>query len=92
MLLFVNNMLSLWAAGKPLDFIFKSRYFANLLKKCAYHVVLTVQTPASGRDRVPLLLKTKGPQTAARMAERLGVTTMAVRQHLAVLHEEGLVD
>ena len=49
-------------------------------------------TPASGRDRVPLLLKTKGPQTAARMAERLGVTTMAVRQHLAVLQEEGLVD
>ena len=26
------------------------------------------------------------------MAERLGVTTMAVRQHLAVLQEEGLVD
>ena len=51
-----------------------------------------MQTPASGRDRVPLLLKTKGPQTAARMAERLGVTTMAVRQHLAVLQEEGLVD
>ena len=53
---------------------------------------LTAHTPASGRDRVPLLLKTKGPQTAARMAERLGVTTMAVRQHLAVLQEEGLVD
>ena len=58
----------------------------------AYQVMLTMQTPASGRDRVPLLLKTKGPQTAARMAERLGVTTMAVRQHLAVLQEEGLVD
>ena len=51
-----------------------------------------MQTLASGRDRVPLLLKTKGPQTAARMAERLGVTTVAVRQHLAVLQEEGLVD
>ena len=38
------------------------------------------------------MLKTKGPQTAARMAERLGVTTMAVRQHLAALQEEGLVD
>ena len=49
-------------------------------------------TPASGRDRVPLLLKTKGAQTAARMAERLGVTTMAVRQHLAALQEQGLVD
>ena len=49
-------------------------------------------TPASGRDRVPLLLKTKGAQTAAQMAERLGVTTMAVRQHLAALQEQGLVD
>ena len=39
-----------------------------------------------------MLLKTKGPQTAARMAERLGVTTMAVRQHLAALQEQGLVD
>lgn len=55
-------------------------------------MVSIVQTPASGRDRVPLLLKTKGPQTAARMAERLGVTTMAVRQHLAALQEEGFVD
>ena len=55
-------------------------------------MVLTANTAASGRDRVPLLLKAKGPQTAARMAERLGVTTMAVRQHLAVLREEGLVD
>ena len=51
-----------------------------------------MQTLASARDRVPLLLKTKGPQTTACMAERLGVTTMAVRQHLAVLQEEGLVD
>ena len=55
-------------------------------------MVLTASTAASGRDRVPLLLKAKGPQTAARMAERLGVTTMAVRQHLAVLQQEGLVD
>lgn len=48
--------------------------------------------PASGRDRVLLLLKMKGPQTAARMARRLRVTTMAVRQHLAVLQEEEFVD
>ena len=53
---------------------------------------MTAHTPTSGRNRVPLLLKTKGPQTAARMAERLGVTTMAVRQHLAALQEQGLVD
>ena len=46
----------------------------------------------SGRERVLFLLKTKGPQTAARMSSELGVTTMAVRQHLAVLEAEKLVD
>lgn len=48
--------------------------------------------PGSGRERVLFVLKTKGPQTAARMAKRLGVTTTAVRQHLSVLQGEGLVD
>lgn len=48
--------------------------------------------PGSGRERVLFVLKTKGPQTAARMAKRLGVTTMAVRQHLSVLQGEELVD
>jgi len=48
--------------------------------------------PGSGRERVLFVLKTKGPQTAARMAKSLGVTTMAVRQHLAVLEAEKLVD
>ncbi len=46
----------------------------------------------SGRDRVLFVLKTDGPQTAARIAKQLGITTMAVRQHLAVLHTDGLVD
>ncbi len=49
-------------------------------------------TPGSGRDRVLFQLKTHGPQTAARMGKRLDVTAMAVRQHLAVLHGEGLVN
>ena len=48
--------------------------------------------PGSGRERVLFVLKAQGPQTAARMAKRLGVTTMAVRQHLAVLQAEELVD
>jgi len=48
--------------------------------------------PGSGRERVLFVLKTKGSQTAARMAKTLGVTTMAVRQHLAVLEGEKLVD
>ncbi len=47
---------------------------------------------ARARDRVLLQLKTRGAQTAAQLAERLDVTPMAVRQHLAVLEEEGLVD
>ena len=46
----------------------------------------------SGRERVLFLLKTKGPQSAARMSSELCVTTMAVRQHLAVLVAEKLVD
>jgi predicted ArsR family transcriptional regulator len=48
--------------------------------------------PGSGRERVLYVLKTKGPQTAARIAKRLSVTPMAVRQHLAVLEGEKLVD
>jgi iron-sulfur cluster biosynthesis transcriptional regulator SufR len=44
------------------------------------------------RDRVLLQLKTKGEQTAAQLAQRLDVTPMAIRQHLAALEAEGLVD
>ena len=46
----------------------------------------------SSRDRIIIILKTKGSQTVARLARELGVTTMAVRQHLAILSGEGLVD
>ncbi|MBI5365438.1 MAG: ArsR family transcriptional regulator [Planctomycetes bacterium] len=42
-------------------------------------------------DRVLYLLKTKGAQTAAKLATPLGVTPMAVRQQLALLAEAGLV-
>ncbi len=42
-------------------------------------------------DRILLQLKTKGPQPAAHIARRLGVTAMAVRQHLYVLRDSGLV-
>jgi predicted ArsR family transcriptional regulator len=44
------------------------------------------------RDRVLLQLKTRGPATAAKLAERLDVTPMAIRQHLGALENEGLVD
>lgn len=47
---------------------------------------------ARARDRVLLQLKTKGPRTAGQLGARLGVTPMAVRQHLALLVKEGLVE
>jgi predicted ArsR family transcriptional regulator len=43
-------------------------------------------------DRILYLLKSKGPQTATRLARRLNVTPMAVRQHLYAFSKEGLVD
>ena len=43
------------------------------------------------KDKILHLLKTKGPQTSSELAQRLGVTSMAVRQHLGGLAEEGLV-
>jgi predicted ArsR family transcriptional regulator len=43
-------------------------------------------------DRILYQLKTKGPQSAGPMAARLGVTAMAVRQHLYRLKQRGLVD
>jgi predicted ArsR family transcriptional regulator len=46
----------------------------------------------STADRILYQLKTKGPQTASPMAVRLGVTPMAVRQHLYHLKQRGLVD
>ena len=53
---------------------------------------MSSDAPGTGRERVLFVLKTKGPQTAARMANRLEITAMAVRQHLAVLQGEDLVD
>jgi predicted ArsR family transcriptional regulator len=47
---------------------------------------------APAREKILFLLKTRGPQPAAKLAGRLGVTTMAVRQHLQRLEADGLVD
>jgi len=46
---------------------------------------------AGSRDKLLFHLKTKGPQGSAELAKRLGLTPMAVRQHLAKLADEGLV-
>ncbi|MHC4840523.1 MAG: helix-turn-helix transcriptional regulator [Planctomycetota bacterium] len=44
------------------------------------------------RDKILFLLKTKGPRTATELAKKLGVTAMAVRQHLYAMQEEGMVE
>jgi predicted ArsR family transcriptional regulator len=43
------------------------------------------------RRAIVKLLKTEGPLDSARMAKQLGLTAMAVRQHLYALQKEGLV-
>ena len=43
------------------------------------------------RRAITKLLKTEGPIDSAKLAERLGLTAMAVRQHLYALQREGLV-
>jgi predicted ArsR family transcriptional regulator len=48
-------------------------------------------TPLAGRAAVLDLVKREGPVTAETLAARLGVTAMAVRQHLSGLETEGLV-
>jgi len=53
---------------------------------------MSSRSPAAGKERVLYVLKTRGPQTAARIARRLAVTVMAIRQHLAVLAGEQLVE
>lgn len=49
--------------------------------------------PAERKTRraITKLLKTEGPIDSAKLAERLGLTAMGVRQHLYALQREGLV-
>lgn len=51
----------------------------------------TDQTSRKGRSAVLELVKRSGPVTSERLAEMLGITGMAVRQHLAALEAEDLV-
>src|SRR5215213_2215163 len=52
-----------------------------------------VQAPAERKTRraITKLLKTEGPIDSAQLAQWLGLTAMAVRQHLYALQREGLV-
>ncbi|MEB3355509.1 MAG: HTH domain-containing protein [Synechococcales bacterium] len=43
---------------------------------------------SSVKDQIIQLLKLRGPQTAASLADQLGVSPMAIRQHLQVLREK----
>ncbi len=52
----------------------------------------TSESDARTGERVLYLLKTKGPQPAGVLAQKLRITAMAVRQHLYRFREEGLVD
>ena len=47
--------------------------------------------PSRSATRLLHALKAAGPQSAAVIARRLGVTSAAIRQHLAKLQAEGLV-
>jgi predicted ArsR family transcriptional regulator len=54
--------------------------------------MIAMERDTRTEDRILYLLKTKGPQAAAKLARPLGVTAMAVRQHLYGFHKDGLVD
>jgi predicted ArsR family transcriptional regulator len=51
-------------------------------------VMVATETP---RARIARLLKTEGALDSAQLAERLGLTAMAVRQHLYALQSEKFV-
>jgi predicted ArsR family transcriptional regulator len=50
------------------------------------------QDEERSRDRILFHLKTRGPQTAAEVASRLGMTSAGARQHLVRLETSGLVE
>jgi predicted ArsR family transcriptional regulator len=52
-----------------------------------------IREPGEGTTRAAIvrLLKTEGAMDSSRLAERLGLTAMAVRQHLYALHDDKFV-
>ena len=54
--------------------------------------LIAMNDDARAEEGVLFHLKTRGPQTAAQVARRLGVTAMAVRQHFYRLKDSGLVE
>ena len=50
-----------------------------------------LDTTTRARDKIILLLKMKGPLSSSNMSELLEITSIAVRQHLQSLENDGLV-
>src|SRR5215472_13342505 len=48
--------------------------------------------PPDNSSRLLYTLKSRGPLAAGAVAQALGITVVGVRQHLAKLHADGLVD
>lgn len=53
---------------------------------------MALDRSAPARDKVLFALKSHGPQTPADLAERLGISEVAVRQHLRRLVREALAE
>ena len=47
--------------------------------------------PEASEDRILYMLKSRGAQTAMAIAEKLGMTSVGARKHLANLHAADLV-
>ena len=47
--------------------------------------------PEASDERILYTLKSRGAQTAAALAERLGMTSVGARKHLAILLDKNLV-
>jgi predicted ArsR family transcriptional regulator len=61
-------------------------------KSILYKILMTdITNPTASKRAVLELLKRRGPSEAQDIAVTLGVTAMAVRQHLYALEDEGLV-
>ena len=83
---FLKNCLYKYIVPHPLD----------IVKENLYKVPMATpkKTTKSVRTRRGILdmLKASGPRDAQTLAGELGITAMAVRQHLYGLHEQRLVE
>lgn len=84
---FLSRLLALWTALAHLQSIcFEYALIGNMSRKNLENAV-----PRPTADRLLMLLKTRGQQTAALLGEALQTTGENARQHLLKLAAEGLV-